>query len=577
MAALATADPSVIDLAEASRVERYARQVVDGELVTGRLVRRACERHLDDLAEGHLRGLRFDESAAGWAIRFFPMMLRHYKGDFAGQPLVLADWQAFVIGSIFGWMHEDPEQLGRWIRRFARGYVEVAKKNGKTTMFAGVGILLAFFDDEAGAEVYSAATKKDQAKLAWTDALHMVKGSPALTRRIRNSVNSLYDTATASFFKPISSETGGEEGINPHAVLVDELHRLKTRTLVDMLSQSFGARSQPFFGEFTTAGEEGESIWAEEHDYAAKVVDQVVDDDATFVFIAMLDKDDDPFDEANWPKANPNLGVSIRLDELRRRAAEAKAEPRKLNSFLRLRMDVKTNQTTRFIPMDHWDACDLPPDLDDASDVWGGLDMGWSRDLCAFILWAPHSDGSFSLVPHFWMPESSAELRRSKDRVPYDVWAREGFLTLTDGDVRDDDAIEEGILKAIDGLEMRVVKFDRAMSTNLVNRLTRHGLAMEPLGQGIVTLSAPTKELERLTIGHRIRHGGHPLLRWMAGNATAKTDDNGNVRLAKPHGDSPLKVDGISATVDAIAGWLEVQDEEDEPSIWEQEGRSLVL
>lgn len=585
---------STLNAEAVERVHRYARAVVAGEIVVGRLVRRACERHLRDLETAAGRGLRFDEQRAGRAIRFFPMAFRHYKGEWGplpgvraqGLPIELEDWQAFLVGSLFGWLRRDttkPEDHPRaWVRRFRRFYLEVAKKNGKSLLAAGLANILTFFDGEPGAEGYFAATKKDQAALPWKDARALVHASPALSRRIRGheqkaTVYQLYDPTTSSFLKPLSNEAGGEEGINPHLVIIDELHRAKDRTLNDMLVHSSGARSQPMLGQITTAGEIGESIWAEEHDYATSVVEGTVDDDEMLVLIYMLDPDDDPFDESVWPKSNPNLGVSVNIEEMRARAREARAEPRRLNSFLRLRMNRRAQNESSFMPMDHWAKCGDEPEITDGDTVFGGLDIGWSRDLTAFVLWVPNDDGKFSLRPLFWMPEESAELRRTRDRIPYDVWAREGWLTLTEGNVRDDDAIEAGILAAVEPLEVRVVKYDRAMSTNLVNRLARAGLLMEPLGQGIFTLSAPTKELERLVVSHRIRHGNHPVLTWMAGNAATKEDDNGNIRIAKPHGNSPLKVDGISATVDAIAGWLEVQDEEEGPSVWEQEGRSLLL
>lgn len=578
-------------LAEGERVTRYAHAVVGGSVVAGRLVRLACERHLRDLERAD-PDLRFDAELAGHAISFFPVVLRHYKGEWGpipgvraeGLPIDLEDWEAFIVGSLFGWLRRNPAQVDAaghraWIRRFRKAFVEIAKKNGKTLLAAGIGLLLAFVDDEPGAEVYSAATKKDQAKLLWRDGDEMVLRSPALSRRIRRAANSLFDPATSSFFKPISSEEGSEEGINPHGVIVDEVHRHKTRGLIDMLANSFGARTQPLFLEITTAGDEGEeSIWAEEHGYAAQVIEQTVVDDATFVYIATLDADDDPFDEAVWPKANPNLGVSVKLDDLRSAATAAQAAPGKRGSYLRFRMNLRTARSSRFMPMDAWRECDAEPQPEVGADAWGGLDLGWSDDLSAFALWIPSADGHFDWIARLWAPEHGVWSQNVALRHVYRQWADDGYLTLTDGDVRDDDRIFEDITELVPIYNLRTLRYDRAMATNLVARLYRAGVVMEQMQQGLITLSAPTKELERLTLKRLIRHGGHPVLTWMAGNLEVRGDDNGNLRPTKPNKNSTLKIDGMSAGIDAIAGWLDDQREDlPEASVWEQEGRSLAL
>lgn len=587
--AQAPVSPASLDLEAAQRVHRYARAVATGEVVVGDLIRRAGQRHLDDLERAADLGWRFDEELAGHAIRFFPMVFRHYKGEWgpmpgvrpAGLPIELEDWEAFFVGCLFGWLRRNaavPESHPRaWLRRFGQFYLEVAKKNGKTLLAAGVANILTFFDGEPAAEGYFAATKREQAALPWRDAREMVRRSLALRRRLRGwepkqGIGNLWDPSTSSFLKPLSAEEGTEEGINPHNVIVDELHRHRSRGLVDMLRNSMGARAQPVFGMITTAGEIGESIWAEEHDYAAKVVQGVHEADDYLVLIYTLDEGDDPFNEAVWPKANPNLGVSVRYDELRTRAEEAKASPAKRPSYLRLRMNVRSQPTAKYIDMKVWDANTASPAAPEQSDAWGGLDLGWSRDISTFGLWVP-DDGYYDYLPLFWMPEESAELRRMRDRIPYHTWAEAGLVKLTEGNVRDDDALFEDILELCRRFDVRLIRYDRAMASNLVPRLKSAGLEIEPVAQGFLSLSAPTKELDRLLARNRIRHGGHEVLRWMASNVTGRWDDNNNVRLQKPHGDSPLKVDGISGMVNAISAWIaDVGGEVEGASVYETRG-----
>jgi phage terminase large subunit-like protein len=564
---------SLADLSDAEAgelVNVYARAVVSGEIVAGNLVRRACQRHLDDLEHGEERGLRFDVAEAGFRIRFFPMMFRHYKGEWGpipgtrreGMPIELELWEAFIVGSIFGWLRRNPNEASarKWIRRFRRLYLEVAKKNGKTLLAAGLGVIFAFFDDEPGAEVYTAATKRDQARLLLADEMTLVEKSPALSRRIKKSVKALFDPQSMSKSTSLSSEEGGEDGINPHAAFIDELHRAANRGLVDLITESFGAREQPFLGFITTAGIVGESIWGEEHEYAEKVLTGVVEDDTLLALVYTLDKGDDPLrDESCWPKANPNLGVSVNTDDLRRAVLEAREKPSKAPSVLRLRFNVRTQAATRAIDIDAWDRNDEPFAAEEGSRAWLGLDLGWTRDLSSAALLVPVGDGTFDLRVRIWCPEESAGAAIARHRIPYGQWADAGWLTFTEGNVRDDDAIVDGIvsLRDDDGWDIVEVRYDRAMSTNVVRRLAEAGFIVEPQGQTFQTIGGSWKELERLYLAGKLRTGGNPALRWMASNVEVKTDDNGNCRPIKPDANSPLKIDGISASLDAIAGYLD--------------------
>jgi phage terminase large subunit-like protein len=560
---------SLADLTDAEAgelVHVYARSVVAGTIVAGRKVRLACERHLRWLAESRYR---FDAEAAGHGIRFYPVVLRHYKGEWGpipgqrreGLPVELELWECFIVGSIFGWLRRD--DAGEWIRLIRKAFVEIAKKNGKTLLFGGLGIKLAFFDGEPGAEVYSAASKRDQAKYLWGDAAEMIRRSPALSRRLRvpprdrpNAVALILDVETTSKFMPLSSDARGEEGVNSYASLVDELHRLSDRGVFDMLGESGAARRWSFLGMITTGGEPGPSIWAEEHEYAERVLEGIVEDDSLLAYIANLDEGDDWRDETVWPKANPNLGVSVKVDDLRRAVQEAIEKPGKRPAILRLRFNLRTSAAARVVDLDAWAKGDQLLIAEEGAEAWAGLDLGWSRDLSAFTLWIPNEDGSFDWLQRFWCPEASAGIVQARDRIPYVDWAEDGLIELTEGNVRDDDAIVDSIVETCRPFKVRRIRYDRAMSTNIVNRLLAEGFELEPQSQTLVGIGPAWKEFDRLYRSGRIRHGGNPVLRWMAGNVQVRADDNGNERPVKPHQSSIEKIDGIASGLDAIAGWL---------------------
>jgi phage terminase large subunit-like protein len=281
-------------------VTAYACAVSEDKVPANRLVRLACKRHLEDLASGRGRGLRVDPAAARHAIEFFGF-LRHSKGEWAGQTFELAPWQGFIVGALFGWRREDG------LRRFRTAYCAVPRKNGKSSTAAGIGLYLLVADGEQGAEVYSAATSRDQARIVFDEARRMVASSPALNRRVETLINNLHVAATNSRFMPLSSDSSTMDGLNVHGAIIDELHAHKTRNVVDVLDTATGARRQPLLFEITTAGYDRHSICFEHHDYSIKVLEGIVHDDASFAFIAGADDGDDWTDPEVWQKANPNL------------------------------------------------------------------------------------------------------------------------------------------------------------------------------------------------------------------------------------------------------------------------------
>jgi phage terminase large subunit-like protein len=540
----------------ADPVTQYARGVLAGKSPAGHLARLACKRHLADLKTAKRRGLVFDVEAAVRDIGFFNQLC-HYKGEWAGKPLVLSPWQAFIIGSLFGW-----KRAGDGLRRFREAYEEVPRKNGKSTKDAGLGIRLAFFDGEQGAEVYCAATKKDQARIIFGDAKQMVLRTPALRKRLRVFTNNLSSEALASKLEPLGADEDTLDGLNIHGALIDEVHAHKTSGVVDVLKTATGARRQPLIKYVTTAGFDRTSICWKLRDYAVKVLEGTVQDDSFFAYIACADPKDDYRDRRTWAKANPNLGVSVSESDLARKAKQAEHMPAALNAFLRLHLNIWTEQSERAIDMELWDKGNAPVRVEPGAECVAGLDMASTTDLCAEVkLFGPDKEGAFDVIPRFWMPAASIEAGRSKRteelRRLLEEWAQQGFITTTSGNVTDYDQVEREILDGAEDYRIRELAFDGWNVTQLVTHLQDEWgegdtatVRLVEFGQGFKDMSPPTKELLRLLADGKLRHGGNPVLRWMASNLALRQDPAGNMKPDRvASGD---KIDGIVALVMAL-------------------------
>ncbi len=528
-------------------VQEYMDGVLSGVVVAGEWTRRAVQRHLDDLAHGDERGLWFDPVAALRAIQFMSLM-KHSKGEWAGQFLRLEPWQLFYLWTLFGWVREDGT------RRFRTSYLEVARKNGKSTLAAAIGLYLFIADGEPGAEIYTAATKRDQARITHSEATRMVKANPALRKRVTVFKDNLHIVDTASKFEPLGRDTDSLDGLNVHGAIVDEVHAHRTRDLWDVLDTATGARRQPLMLAITTAGFDRHSLCWELHEHTEGVLDGSRHDDAWHGIIYTIDDGDDWQDENIWPKANPNLGVSVYMDDMRRQAARAAQMPSALNAFLRLRLNVWTQSETRWIDMDVWraNAGHVDPDVLRGRICYGGLDLSSTSDITAFVLvFPPQHDGDrYQVLCRFWIPEESMRDRSRRDRVPYDAWVREGYITATPGNVIDYDYVLAQIDEDAGRYDIQEIAFDRWGATRIVQQLEDAGMTVVQFGQGFSSMSPPTKELERLLLGGKLAHGGNPVLSWMAGNVVVREDPAGNIKPDK--GKSIEKIDGIVALVMAL-------------------------
>lgn len=547
-------------LAEAEHpAMKYARGVLDGSIVACKWVRLAVERHLGDLADGQERGLRFDVEAAQHVIDFFGF-LKHSKGEWAGQVIELEPWQQFYLWVLFGWKRADGT------RRFRTAYQEVARKNGKTTIAAGIGLYLLDADDEPGAEVYSAATKLDQAKICHLEATRMVKSSPFLRRHIRAYVDNLHIVDSASKFEPLGHDSKTLDGLNVHGAIIDELHAHPTRDIWDILDTATGSRRQPMMFAITTAGFDRHSICWEYHEYTEKVLNLVLEDDSFMGIIYTLDpevkdefgrvvKEADSWeDQAVWVKANPNIGTSKKLDDLQRKAITAKEMPSALNTFLRKELNVWTQSETKWLPVEAWKACGMMVDADGlrGRTCFGGLDLSSTTDISAFVLvFPPEGDDEFyQAICRFWVPQEAMRERSRRDRVPYDVWVRQGYIYTTPGNVIDYDFIVAEIDELAQRYDIQEIAFDRWGATKIYQQIEEKRMTMVQFGQGFISMSPPMKEMEKLILSHRLAHGGNPVLTWMADNLVARKDPAENIKPDKEK--STERIDGMVALIMAL-------------------------
>lgn len=508
----------------------------------------ACGRHLRDLETGHQRGLWFDHEAEERIYAFFEKYLRHSKGEFAKKPFVLQPWQAFIVGSVFGWKRMDGS------RRFRTVYDEEPRKNGKSTRLAGIGLYMTTADGEYGAEVYSAATKKDQAKIVWGEARSMVLASPELRARTRVFAANMNVPALGSKFEPLGADSDSLDGLNIHCAIIDELHAHKSRDLWDVLETATGARHQPLIYAITTAGRNKLSVCRELRDYACKVLEGIVEDDSFFAVIFTIDEDDDWSDPSVWAKANPGLGVSVKIDDLQRKVEKARHLPAAQSAFKRLHLNIWSDGAGSWLDIDAWDESCEAVDPDDLAgrECYGGLDLSTTTDITAFVLvFPPVANGErWKVLTRFWVPAENIERRVRSDRVPYDLWRQEGHIQATPGNVVDYRAVRDGITAAADMFDLREVAYDRYNSSQLVTELMDDGLTMVPFGQGFISMATPTRELEKLVISGQLAHGGNPVLRWMASNVVVLEDPAGNMKPAKNK--SAEKIDGIVALIMAL-------------------------
>jgi phage terminase large subunit-like protein len=416
-------------------------------------------------------------------------------------------------------------------------------------------LFLEFADGEEGAEVYSAAADREQASIVHDLARAMVEQSKPLADRAEIYKRSIVVPSTRSTYRVLSADAFTKHGLNAHGVVVDELHVQPNRELVDVLVTSTGARMQPMVVFITTAGFDRNSICWEYHEYARQVLGGIIEDPTFFGYIAAADQEDDWLDEDVWAKANPGLGVSVKLDYLRQEANRARHVPAYQNTFRRLHLNQWTAQESRWLDLEAWDACQLEvdPKLLAGAECYAGLDLASSSDIAALVLDFPTESGEeerHAWLPFFWIPEANMMERVRKDRVPYDAWARDGLIQVTEGNVIDYGFILRQIEELGEVYNIKEIAFDRWGAFQISNQLEGLGFTLVGFGQGYKSMSPPMTDLLRLVLGGKLAHGGHPILRWMADNLVVDQDPAGNVKPNKKK--SREKIDGIVAGLMAM-------------------------
>lgn len=505
----------------------------------------------------------FDKRAADLAVAFFEKLLVHSKGEWAGQPFKLQEWQREeIIKPLFGWKRADGT------RRYRTAYIEIPRKNGKSTLSAGLALYLLFADGEPGAEVYSAAADTDQARIVFEEAQRMVEASPALSEHGKVFRRSIIVKSERSTYRVISADAHTKHGFNAHGIVFDELHAQPNRELWDVLNTSVGARRQPLMIMITTAGVyDPESICWEQHEYARQVLSGVIDDPSYFAYIAAADETDDWTSPVVWAKANPGLGETIKLDYLEAECRRAIQSPAYQNTFRRLHLNQWTAQEERWLDMAAWNACKQEfPDLS-GRPCFGGLDLASTTDIAAYLLcFPPIDDGEpYRLLPFFWIPQENMIERVRRDRVPYDAWVRDGFIYTTPGNVIDYDYIEKTIMQLALEYEIQEIAFDRWGATRIYQKLEEQRMTMVQFGQGFASMSPPMKEFLNLVLSKGIAHDGNPVLRWMADNVVARIDPAGNIKPDKAK--SRTRIDGIVAGIMALDRALRHA-----PSVYDERG-----
>lgn len=492
----------------------------------------------------------YDKDAADFAVMFIESLC-HTKGTWAGKKFELIDWQEQIIRDLFGTLKPNG------YRQFNTAYVEIPKKQGKSELAAAVALLLCCGDGEERAEVYGCAADRQQATIVFDVAADMVRMCPALNKRVKilASQKRIIYTPTNSFYQVLSAEAYSKHGFNIHGVVFDELHTQPNRKLFDVMTKGSGdARMQPLYFLITTAGTDTNSICYETHQKAKDILDGRKIDPTFYPVIYGADESDDWTDPKVWRKANPSLDITVGIDKVEAACNSAKQNPGEENSFRQLRLNQWVKQAVRWMPMEKWDACAFAVDEDELEGCvcYGGLDLSSTTDITAFVLVFPpqDEDDKYIILPYFWVPEDTLDLRVRRDHVPYDVWERKGYLQTTEGNVVHYGYIEKFIERLGERFNIREIAFDRWGAVQMVQNLEGMGFTVVPFGQGFKDMSPPTKELMKLVLEQRIAHDGQPVLRWNMDNILIRTDPAGNIKADKEK--STEKIDGAVATIMAL-------------------------
>ncbi|HFI0064906.1 TPA: terminase large subunit [Streptococcus suis] len=510
----------------------------------------------------------YDEAKADRAVTFINN-LSHTKGKWAGKRFDLLPWQEQIVRDLFGIVKEDGN------RQFLTAYIEIPKKNGKSELAAAIALYLLYADNEASAEVYGAACDRNQASIVFDVAKQMVQMSRPLEKRskIMGATKRIVNYSNAGFYQVLSAETGTKHGLNVSGLVFDEIHAQPNRHLYDVLTKGSGdAREQPLFFIITTAGTDRNSICYELHTKALDILNGRKKDTSFYPVVYGLSDEDDWNDEANWRRANPSLGHTIGIDRVREAYQQALDNPAEENVFKQLRLNMWTSSSVAWIPEHVYAKGNDPIQYENLKgrSCYAGLDLSSTSDITAFVLVFPprFEEENYIVLPYFWLPEDTLELRCRRDHVLYDVWERQGYIKTTEGNVVHYGFIEKFIEDLSEIYHIKEIAYDRWNATQMVHNLEGMGLTMVPFGQGYKDMSPPSKELYKLMMEGKIQHGGHPVLKWMGQNVVMRQDPAGNIKPDKEK--SVEKIDGIVALIMGLDRCIRHQT--DEGSVYDERG-----
>jgi phage terminase large subunit-like protein len=511
----------------------------------------------------------YDKAKADRAVKFIENLC-HTKGKWAGKRFWLLPWQEQLIRDIFGIVKPDG------YRQFRTAFVEICKKVGKSELAAAVALYLLYADNEPSAEVYGAAADRQQASIVFDVAKQMVEMSPALLKRskLMTATKRIVNYGNSGYYQVLSAEVGGKHGFSVSGLVFDEIHTQPNRQLYDVLTKgSSDARQNPLHFIITTAGTDRHSIAYELHTKAVDILEGRRVDPTFYPVVYGLKDDEDWEDEANWYKVNPSLGYTVDIERLRDAYREAKQNPADEVTFKWLRLNMWVSSTVAWIPDAIFMKGNEEIDLAalEGRDCYGGLDLSSTGDITALVLMFPprDEDEKYILLPFFWVPEETIPQRVKAASVPYDIWERQGYLLSTEGNVIHYDFIEKFINDLAEKYHIVEIAVDRWNATQMIQNLEGDGFTMVPFGQGFASMSGPTKDFYRLLMEGKIVHGGHPVLRWMAGNVVVDTDPAGNIKVTKAK--SKEKIDGIVAAIMALDRCIRNQTEP-QGSVYDERG-----
>lgn len=551
---------------------QYAADVKSGKIVCGLRIKQAIDRFYKLIDTAEDKGYWLDHKKGFAAINFIEKFVKHTKGKSAGKPFLLSPYQQFRFYNQYAWQTKN--ENGATIRLIRNVYIKVAKKNGKTAEEAADNLYLMSFDKEEGAEIYVGATKEDQAKLCFNQAAEFVKKNQILQsvgfRIYQKEIKFIH---TNSFMKPLGGDSKTQDGINAHKSTIDEYHAYKDDSVKENLESSSAARKQPITVTITTAGTNLHGVCKNFEESCINILEGISEDDTFLIMIHDLDKDDDWEEESNWIKANPNLGITVSIDFLRKEYNKAKNQPSKIPNFKTKHLNMWVDGVSEWIPSEYWNNCmQQAPILENFTKLGcaGAIDLSSNTDLSALAFITNEDENGFRdlLVWHF-CPLDTINKRQKEDRVPYVAWSERKFiespfendtyLTATPGNMIDYDVISQKAVELFYFFKTSHIEYDRKLMGSIINHLMQENVELSPFNQSLMNFTFPTKEFERLVLGGKIRAGKNPVLKWSLSGCVVKPDSNENIRLHK--GTATKRIDGIIASVMATAGTMSVEKE----------------